>query len=152
METHKTKELVKIFKNNLGENETALLVTTFDQDTNFMKAQNKVKNVKVVTANNLNVLDLLKHDKLYFCPKSLREVTQLLLAYSFESEKPKWVKNLEIEEFLNINYAEKDQVVYPELGEDEPLDLKFTFLKDYYERYLNSANKNSKSEIIENKE
>ena len=114
-----------------------------------MKAQNKIQTVKIITPNHLNVLDLLKHDKLFLCPESLREIQKLIIASSFQSEKPKWVRNNEIEEFLNINFQEKDKPQYAELDENEPLDLQFTFLKDYYEVYLESI-KQSKEEPLDN--
>ena len=79
LEQSKTNQLDKILQNILVETETAVLVTPKNQPFNFMKAQEALKYIKVINPNGLNVLDLLKHDKVtlffiykYIARKSLK--------------------------------------------------------------------------------
>jgi len=59
----------------------------------------------VVTPNDLNILNLLRNDKIIFTEKSLKEFTELFLACWFKMLKPKAVKDLKIDKILNLNYS-----------------------------------------------
>src|SRR5699024_9535919 len=58
----KTKEVVNLL-DALKVNEKALFVTT-EKDENVVRSANNIKSVKVITVDEINVLDLIAHDKL----------------------------------------------------------------------------------------
>ncbi|GEN31975.1 large subunit ribosomal protein L4 [Cerasibacillus quisquiliarum] len=61
-EAPKTKQFVDML-NNLKVDTKALVVTT-DKDENVIRSANNLQEVKVLTVEEVNVLDLLAHDKL----------------------------------------------------------------------------------------
>lgn len=61
-EAPKTKEMVNVLE-GLNANEKALIVTAEKED-NVILSANNLQNVKVVTVNEVNVLDVVAHDKL----------------------------------------------------------------------------------------
>ena len=64
-DSHKTKFLDEKLNNILTPKERAVFVTCKAQDKNLMMAQEQLKNLKVVSPNNVNVLDLIVHDKVF---------------------------------------------------------------------------------------
>src|SRR5699024_11048310 len=58
----KTKEVVNMLK-ALDVDEKALIITA-EKDENVIRSANNLQAVKVITVDELNVLDLLTHDKL----------------------------------------------------------------------------------------
>jgi predicted nucleic acid-binding protein len=100
-----------------------------------MKAQEMLKNVKVVNPNSLNVLDLIIHDKVFFTVTSLQEFTELFLAVSYQKEKPKWESNESIEKLLNVDYKLKDADPKPVFNPEKGFETNFAFLQGYYEMY-----------------
>jgi len=58
----KTKEMVTVLQ-GLDANNKALIVTAGKED-NVMLSANNLQNVKVITVNEVNVLDIISHDKL----------------------------------------------------------------------------------------
>jgi len=62
LDAPKTKEMVKIL-DALNADRKALIVIN-EVDENIIRSANNLQNVKVVTVDQLNVLDLLSHDKL----------------------------------------------------------------------------------------
>ena len=58
----KTKELVSVLE-GLNAPSKALIVTS-SKEENVILSANNLKNVKVVTVNEVNVLDIISHDKL----------------------------------------------------------------------------------------
>src|SRR5699024_7949606 len=58
----KTKEMVTVLQ-GLDANNKALIVTAGKED-NVMLSANNSQNVKVITVNEVNVLDIISHDKL----------------------------------------------------------------------------------------
>ena len=62
LDAPKTKEIVNLL-DALKAGEKALIVTT-DRNDNVIRSANNLKSVKVLTVEEVNVLDLLTHDKL----------------------------------------------------------------------------------------
>src|SRR5690625_2581377 len=61
-DTPKTKDFIKML-DALQVNEKALVVTV-DHEENVIRSANNIRTVNVITVDQLNVLDLLMHDKL----------------------------------------------------------------------------------------
>lgn len=61
-EAPKTKQMVEVL-NNLKADNKALIVTAEKQD-NVLLSANNLQNVKVVTVNEVNVLDIISYEKL----------------------------------------------------------------------------------------
>lgn len=62
IEAPKTKEIINLL-NALKVEQKTLIVTT-EKDENVIRSANNLKSVKVLTVTEINVLDLLTHDKL----------------------------------------------------------------------------------------
>jgi large subunit ribosomal protein L4 len=76
LEAPKTKEMVKIL-NNLSVDRKALIVTDDVNETVVLSARN-IPGVTVVTANGINVLDVLNHDKLVITKAAVEKVEEVL--------------------------------------------------------------------------
>jgi large subunit ribosomal protein L4 len=76
LEAPKTKEMVKIL-NNLSVDRKALIVTA-DINENIMLSARNIPGVTVVTANGINVLDVLNHDKLVMTKAAVEKVEEVL--------------------------------------------------------------------------
>ncbi|WP_028781714.1 50S ribosomal protein L4 [Thalassobacillus devorans] len=72
----KTKEAVNILK-ALDVNTKALIVTA-DEDENVTRSTNNIPNAKTVTVDQLNVLDLLAHDKLILTKEAADKAGEVL--------------------------------------------------------------------------
>ncbi|MFC4183931.1 50S ribosomal protein L4 [Saccharococcus thermophilus] len=76
LEAPKTKEMVKIL-NNLSVDRKALIVTD-DVNENVALSARNIPGVTVVTANGINVLDVLNHDKLVITKAAVEKVEEVL--------------------------------------------------------------------------
>ncbi|WP_044895193.1 50S ribosomal protein L4 [Bacillus alveayuensis] len=76
LEAPKTKEMVKIL-NNLSVDRKALIVTA-DVNENITLSARNIPGVTVVTANGINVLDVLNHDKLVITKAAVEKVEEVL--------------------------------------------------------------------------
>ncbi|WP_143416238.1 50S ribosomal protein L4 [Geobacillus sp. E263] len=76
LEAPKTKEMVKIL-NNLSVDRKALIVTD-DVNENLTLSVRNIPGVTVVTANGINVLDVLNHDKLVITKAAVEKVEEVL--------------------------------------------------------------------------
>ncbi|KYD33044.1 50S ribosomal protein L4 [Parageobacillus toebii] len=76
LEAPKTKEMVKIL-NNLSVDRKALIVTD-DVNENLTLSARNIPGVTVVTANGINVLDVLNHDKLVITKAAVEKVEEVL--------------------------------------------------------------------------
>ncbi|WP_374719331.1 50S ribosomal protein L4 [Parageobacillus toebii] len=76
LEAPKTKEMVKIL-NNLSVDRKALIVTD-DVNENITLSARNIPGVTVVTANGINVLDVLNHDKLVITKAAVEKVEEVL--------------------------------------------------------------------------
>ena len=76
LEAPKTKEMVKIL-NNLSVDRKALIVTD-DVNENVTLSARNIPGVTVVTANGINVLDVLNHDKLVITKAAVEKVEEVL--------------------------------------------------------------------------
>lgn len=130
----------------MQDDEKSILVTTKNANHNLMLAQESLKNLKVVNPNCLNVLDMITHQKVYFTLDSLQEFSQLFLAVSFQSERPKWVRDAQVDELLNVNYKEKDKEPEPVFDPAVGFESNFAFLRDYYDEYQNYIEEEAKKE------
>jgi len=75
LEMPKTKEMVNIL-NNLKIDKKALIVT-LDKDDNVEKSTRNIPGVKATMVGNLNVYDILKHDKLVLTKEALERVEEV---------------------------------------------------------------------------
>ncbi|NPV44208.1 MAG: 50S ribosomal protein L4 [Firmicutes bacterium] len=75
LEMPKTKEMVNIL-NNLKIDKKALIVT-LDKDENVEKSTRNIPGVKATMVGNLNVYDILKHDKLVLTKEALERVEEV---------------------------------------------------------------------------
>ncbi|RXJ03040.1 50S ribosomal protein L4 [Anaerobacillus alkaliphilus] len=76
LETPKTKDMVAIL-NNLSVDRKALVVTGDYNDNVALSARN-IPGVTFVTAEGINVLDVLKHDKLVITKDAVQKVEEVL--------------------------------------------------------------------------
>ncbi|WP_277678967.1 50S ribosomal protein L4 [Gracilibacillus dipsosauri] len=76
MEAPKTKEVVAMLS-SLNVDAKALIVTA-EKDTVLAKSANNLPNVKVVTVSEVNVLDLLTHDKLILTKEAAEKAGEVL--------------------------------------------------------------------------
>lgn len=72
----KTKEVVNMLR-ALDVNEKALIITT-EADENVIRSANNLQKVNVLTVKEINVLDLLMHDKLIFTKDAAEEAGEVL--------------------------------------------------------------------------
>jgi large subunit ribosomal protein L4 len=72
LDTPKTKDFRAILE-NLGVDKKVLLVLE-DSNENIYKAARNIPNVKIVSSNNVSVLDVVAHDYLLFTQTALEEL------------------------------------------------------------------------------
>src|SRR5690606_28644732 len=72
----KTKEVIKMLS-ALNVNEKALIVTA-DTDENVIRSANNLQGVKVLTVTEVNVLDLLSHDRLILTKEAAEKAGEVL--------------------------------------------------------------------------
>ncbi|MDY0407288.1 50S ribosomal protein L4 [Virgibacillus sp. 179-BFC.A HS] len=72
----KTKQVVSMLQ-ALNVDEKALIVTV-EKDENVLRSANNLQSVKVVTVNEVNVLDLLMHDKLILTKDAAEKAGEVL--------------------------------------------------------------------------
>ena len=72
----KTKEVVNMLK-ALDVDEKALIITA-EKDENVIRSANNLQAVKVITVDELNVLDLLTHDKLILTEEAAEKAGEVL--------------------------------------------------------------------------
>jgi len=75
-EVPKTKKVVEIL--NALDVDRKVLFITVERDENLMRSTNNLKNVKVMTVDSINVLDLLMHDKLIFTKDAAEKAGEVL--------------------------------------------------------------------------
>lgn len=76
IEAPKTKEVVKML--NALKVDTKALVVTAENDETVNRSANNLQNVKVLTVAELNVLDLLTHDKLIITKEAAEKAGEVL--------------------------------------------------------------------------
>lgn len=76
LEKPKTKEVVNMLE-ALNVEQKALIVTT-KKDENVIRSTNNLQNVKVLTVDQVNVLDLLKHDTLILTKEAAEKAGEVL--------------------------------------------------------------------------
>jgi large subunit ribosomal protein L4 len=74
----KTKETVKLLKDNKVDERARVLLVVSEKDDNVRRATNNLGQVKVVQAMYLNVFDILNADRLLISKKALDIVTKWL--------------------------------------------------------------------------
>jgi len=72
-EKPKTKEVVSMLK-NLKLDGKKLLIVTEKKNENFEKSARNIRNVKVVTAKNVNIYELLTHPRVLAAKKAMEEM------------------------------------------------------------------------------
>ncbi len=73
----KTKEMVNIF-NNLGVKKGLLVLPTSNNDPKIIKSTRNLMNYKAVSVNLLNIIDLLKYEKIIITLKANEELERNL--------------------------------------------------------------------------
>jgi large subunit ribosomal protein L4 len=76
-EAPKTKEMVSVL-NALNADRKALIVTA-DVNENVILSARNIPGVTVITANGINVLDVLNHDKLIITKEAVEKVEEVLV-------------------------------------------------------------------------
>jgi large subunit ribosomal protein L4 len=76
IDTPKTKEIVKMLE-ALDVNEKALIVTA-DKEESVIRSAGNLQNANVLTVNEINVLDLLSHDKLIMTKDAAEKAGEVL--------------------------------------------------------------------------
>lgn len=76
-EQPKTKQVVELLK-NFGLQERKALLITREDDENVDKSSRNIPGVKALTANGLNVFDLLHHDKLLITRDAVARIEEVL--------------------------------------------------------------------------
>ncbi|MBW4653596.1 MAG: 50S ribosomal protein L4 [Kaiparowitsia implicata GSE-PSE-MK54-09C] len=73
----KTKEVVSALSRwGVGENETALLITAERNETVYLSVRN-ISRIKLISANNLNVFDLLAADKIVATASAIARIQEV---------------------------------------------------------------------------
>ena len=72
----KTKDMVQVLKGLSLNNKT--LIVTNNYEENVVKSARNIPGVKFVTAEGINVLDVLKHDKLVITKDAVAKVEEVL--------------------------------------------------------------------------
>lgn len=72
----KTKEVINMLSALDVDNK--VLIVTSENDENLIRSTNNLKKVKVITVNNMNVLDLLMHDKLILTKDAAEKAGEVL--------------------------------------------------------------------------
>ena len=75
-EAPKTKDFVAVLK-NLSVDSKALVVTSAENENAFLSGRN-IPGVKVVAANEFNVIDVLGHDTLIMTKDAVEKVEEVL--------------------------------------------------------------------------
>jgi large subunit ribosomal protein L4 len=76
-EQPKTKQVVELLK-NFGHEERKALLITGEADEIVEKSSRNIPGVKALTANGLNVFDLLHHDKLLITRDAVARIEEVL--------------------------------------------------------------------------
>lgn len=76
-EQPKTKQVVELLK-NFGLSEHKALFITCDTEENVEKSSRNIPGVMAITANGLNVFDLLHHDKLLITRDAVARIEEVL--------------------------------------------------------------------------
>ncbi|MGY0694015.1 50S ribosomal protein L4 [Virgibacillus sp. FSP13] len=76
IDTPKTKEVVKML--DALNVDTKALIVTADKDETVIRSANNLQSVKVLTVEEVNVLDLLMHDKLIFTKDAAEKAGEVL--------------------------------------------------------------------------
>jgi len=73
----KTKDMVGMLKNFNLDDKKALIITN-DIDENVVKSSNNLQDVKTITSLELNVFDLLHHDKILIVKDAVTRIEEVL--------------------------------------------------------------------------
>lgn len=76
IEAPKTKEVVNML--NALDVDTKTLIVTAETDENVIRSANNLQSAKVLTVNEVNVLDLLTHDKLILTKEAAEKAGEVL--------------------------------------------------------------------------
>ncbi|MFD1021206.1 50S ribosomal protein L4 [Thalassobacillus hwangdonensis] len=76
LDAPKTKEVVSLL-NALDVNSKVLIVTA-DEDVNVTRSSNNIKTAKTVSVEQMNVMDLLSHDKLILTKEAAEKAGEVL--------------------------------------------------------------------------
>jgi len=73
----KTKDMIGMLK-NFSLNDKKALIITDEVDENITKSANNLQNVKTITSLELNVIDLLHHDKILIVKDAVNTIEEVL--------------------------------------------------------------------------
>ncbi|SDJ08870.1 50S ribosomal protein L4 [Natribacillus halophilus] len=76
LDVPKTKDMVTILSSLSAEQKT--LIVTAEYNENLVKSANNLPNVKTLSANGVNVLDVIHHDKVIITKEAAEKVEEVL--------------------------------------------------------------------------
>lgn len=147
----KTKDLVRSLP-FFGEKEKFLFVVPKEANRNFRLASANIERLKVVSPNEVTVRDVLLFDKVLFTVVSLREFSELVLAYLFELNRPDAVEDERMKRVLNLDYLSHHVEEPPAYDPQSGWEPKFQILKDYYKEHKKHAMPDAKVLPLKRKE
>ena len=119
-----------------GEREKFLFVAPRVPNRNFRLAAGNIRRLKVVAPNEVSVRDVLVFDKVLFTVQSLREFSELLLAYMFQLNKPRAVEDARVRRVLNLDFDRTQPHALPAVYDPASgWQPSFQILRDYYREY-----------------
>ena len=86
----------------------------------------------------INVTQLLKHDRLFITTNGLEKLEQLLidknmlLTRKFGRKNKEMLESVKERKILNNEYIEEEEVIY---DPDKPLTFKYSIIEEYYQKY-----------------
>ncbi|KRX10531.1 Ribosomal protein L4 domain [Pseudocohnilembus persalinus] len=133
----KTK-IVQQYIDNHDTQSRILFIHSYTPDQNFMIAQSNIKRIQVCEPNRLNILKLLKQEKIYITKEALQQLVQDLkdrqfLRYRHRSDpKGEIYSEQQRKQALGIEKQEETRYKY---DPSKPLHFKFQILNDYLQEY-----------------
>jgi len=137
IEAPKTRIVANLMK-QFDPKSKILLVTSYTPDANFNIAQENIQKLEMAKPHNLNILKLLKCDKLVITKEGLDQLVQDLkdrtsFQYIIGPKFNREVSRSEIQRRVAFNVKPKEKM--PEYDPSQPLNLKFKILQDYLKDY-----------------
>jgi len=135
----KTKLVSKILNNTFDENYKLLLITSYKPDPNFLRAQENIFNLEVAKPNTINIIKLLKADKLLITKEGLDEMMQDLkdrtnnmFTVGRRFHRPPMVSEIQR---ANASGKKLEKEEMPKYDPTQPLKFKFKILENYLKDY-----------------
>jgi len=134
----KTKLVANVFK-QFDPKFRFLVITGYNTDPNFKIAQENIPRIETARPHNLNILKLLKCDKLVITKEGLEQLIQSLkdrteLRYRIGPRFDREILPSEVQRATAFNIKPKTKEM-PEYDPTKPLEFKFKVLEEYLKDY-----------------